>query len=277
MQTFDDQTAPYQIQFEAFGVEMRICTNTQDLLRDVESILPPSARRRPRSKTDRVMGLMDDGSGTYSIYRYDRMPIHDAPGREYALIMLDSQIHGHIALEAEDYVFVHAGAVGDGDRAIVIPGMSFSGKTTLVRALVEAGAVYYSDEFAVFDEAGLMHPYPRRLSVRPLLVGESTTVREPAVETPVVQLGGVAGIQPLPVGMVIATHYRSGADWQPKELSGGVQVLTLLKHAVPAQDRPDQTMRYLARAVREAFTLEGERGDADELAPLLLDALRAAA
>ena len=37
-------------------------------------------------------------------------------------------------------------------RAIVIPGRTFSGKSTLVAELVRAGATYYSDEYAVEDE-----------------------------------------------------------------------------------------------------------------------------
>jgi uridine kinase len=41
---------------------------------------------------------------------------------------------------------------------IAIPGRSFSGKTSLVTALVRAGAVYYSDEFAVIDRDGLVRP-----------------------------------------------------------------------------------------------------------------------
>jgi len=45
------------------------------------------------------------------------------------------------AYRAQDCLFVHAGVVGWQERAIVIPGRSFSGKTTLVKALVEAKAV----------------------------------------------------------------------------------------------------------------------------------------
>ena len=48
----------------------------------------------------------------------------------------------------------------------MIPGSSFSGKTTLVRALVDAGAVYYSDEFAALDETGRVFRYAKWLSVR---------------------------------------------------------------------------------------------------------------
>jgi hypothetical protein len=212
---------------------------------------------------------LDDGDDSYSIYRPDGACIHDAPGREYALTAFETQIQGHIAIEAKDFVFIHAGAVADGGRAIVIPGITFSGKTTLVRALVDAGAVYYSDEFAVLDESGRVHPYPKRLTIRRPHHG--------ADDYPVEQLGGVAGAEPLGIGLVIATQFRPGAQWLPHRLSAGAGALAVLQHAVPAQERPEQTLRVLKNALDGAVILQGERGEADEVARELLDTLRAAA
>ena len=64
-------------------------------------------------------------------------------------------------------MFVHAGVVAVDGRALLLPGGSFTGKTTLVAALLRAGAQYGSDEYAVLDEAGLVLPaYPRPLSIR---------------------------------------------------------------------------------------------------------------
>jgi hypothetical protein len=270
MQTFDDKTAPYQLAFEAYGMELRICTNSRELLDHIEVMLPSGWQRRPRSSKQDRLGLLDEGNGIYSIYRPDGACIHDAPGREYALTMLESQIQGHIALDATDFVFIHAGVVADGDRAIVIPGMSFTGKTTLVRALVDAGAVYYSDEFAALDEAGRVLPYAKRLTIRrPLYEG--------ADDYSVEQLGGVAGEEPMRLGLVIATHFRAGAEWQPRQLTPGAGALAMLEHAVPAQERPEQTLRVLKRALEGAVILEGERGEATDVAGVLLDTLRAAA
>ena len=65
-----------------------------------------------------------------------------------------------MAAETRERVFVHAGVVGWKGHAIVIPGRSRSGKTTLVAELVKAGAEYYSDEFAVLDAEGRVHPFP---------------------------------------------------------------------------------------------------------------------
>ena len=71
-----------------------------------------------------------------------------------------------VAERAPDHLFVHAGVVGWEGRAIVMPGASFAGKTTLVQAWLEAGATYYSDEFAVLDRAGRVHPFARPLAIR---------------------------------------------------------------------------------------------------------------
>ena len=99
--------------------------------------------------------------------------------------MLDAQVRMFIAANTRDWIFVHAGAVACGGRAVVLPGESFSGKTTLVAALVQAGASYYSDEYAVLDADGRVHPYARRLSIR-------SDGGEPTQERHVGELGGVA-------------------------------------------------------------------------------------
>ena len=268
MQEFSDKTAPHQIPFEAFGLEIRFCTNSQELLADVQSMLPPGWRRLPRSSKQMRLGLLEQDNGVYSIY-HDTICIHDAPGREYALMTLESQLSVHIATESPHFVGVHAGVVADADRAIVMPGFSFSGKTTLVRALVEAGAAYYSDEFAMIDDAGRVHPSARPLSFRPP-DGRPVDLR-------VEQLGGVAGTEPLSVGMVIVTRYRPGGVWQPRQLSAGAAALAMLEHTISTQKRPQQAMRVARKATDGVVALEGERGEADELAGVLLENLRAAA
>jgi hypothetical protein len=269
MQEFSDRAAPHQLAFEAFGTQIRICTNDPDLLPRVESMMPPGWRRRPRSSAQPRLGLLYEGNDWYSLYRYDGACVHDAPGKEYALSMLDTQIQSHVAVEAPEFIFLHAGVVAEGSRAIVLPGLSFSGKTTLVRSLVEAGAVYYSDEYAVLDETGRVHPYAKPLSVRRL--------KQRTIDYRVDQLGGVAGVEPIPIGLVAAVRFRPGAKWDPRPLSTGAGALALLEHAVPAQDRPDQTIRYISRAIAGATAVQGERGEAEETAGMLLEALRATA
>jgi hypothetical protein len=87
----------------------------------------------------------------------DEEPVMGSLDRRLALGILDAELRMYIALNAPEHVFVHAGVVGVGERAIVLPGRSFAGKTTLVAALVRAGAEYWSDEYAVLDADGLVH------------------------------------------------------------------------------------------------------------------------
>jgi hypothetical protein len=170
-----------------------------------------------------------------------------------------------IAREARGRIFIHAGAVSHAGGALVLPGSSYTGKTTLVEALVRAGAIYYSDEYAVLDSDGRVHPYAKPLSIR----DGSHLQQDHRVEA----LGGTAGEHPLPVRAVVVATYRRDGEWAPEPLEAGDAALALIAHAVPAQDRPAETLRAATRAVEGALTLKGDRGEAEDLVPLLLAAL----
>jgi hypothetical protein len=73
------------------------------------------------------------------------------------------------------------------------------------------------------------------------------------------------------------THYVPGAAWEPQELSPSAGALAILEHAVSLQLRPAQTLETLRKVVDAATVLQGERGEATELAAQLLDTVRPAA
>ena len=75
-------------------------------------------------------------------------------------------MRAHVALHAPDRIFVHAGRRRAPRPRARPAGAELLGKTTLVAALVRAGATYYSDEFAPLDADGLVHPYAQPLSLR---------------------------------------------------------------------------------------------------------------
>ena len=102
----------------------------------------------------------------------------------------------HVADYASDFVFVHAGVVVHKGRALLFPGTSFAGKSTLVASLVRAGATYYSDEYALLDTDGLVHPFARNLQMREPGGREQRSV-------PVEEFQGVAGTEPVPVARIL--------------------------------------------------------------------------
>ena len=178
------------------------------------------------------------------------------------LDFLSGDMQLYVAEHARGCIFVHSGVVGWCGKAILIPGETFSGKSTLTAALVRHGAEYYSDEYAVLDATGRVHPYPRRLHLRnedPR--GASYTAAA---------LGGVEGSLPLPVGLVALASYKLGAVWQPCSVSAGQAMLELLANTIPARRKPKAALQALRQVVLHASVLKGPRGDADETARLLL-------
>ena len=169
----------------------------------------------------------------------------------------------HVANYAPDRVFLHAGVVGWQGRALIFPGASFAGKTTLVAELVRAGATYYSDEYAVLDQCANVHPYARDLQMRRNGAQAQTSVT-------VAHLNGTAGATPLPVSQVVFTRYLESGHWAPEPVSAGMAVLEMLRHTVPVQRAPARVMAVLATMMETATALRSERGEAREAARALL-------
>lgn len=185
---------------------------------------------------------------------------------ELVLSAFESDVQIYVGILARRRIFVHAGVVEWRGQAIVIPGRSMSGKTTLTAELVRAGATYYSDEYAVLDERGRVHPYPRQLGMRGSDAGEQTKIRAEA-------LGGRVGVKPLPVGMVVVSRYEAGARWRPRRLSAGQGALEVLANTVAARTRPEESLNSIQQAVTNATIFKGRRGEARETAEFILQSL----
>ena len=264
----------------AFGVTFEARVDDRRLLPAVRARLPPGwtvAVRAPAVVVSLVHEVSDTSRGTVGApgrtgvpsarsrpvtglsVRLDGQPVARGLSHAQALDVFESELQLSVARLARPEVFVHAGVVAVGGRAILVPGRSGAGKTTLVRALVEAGATYYSDEYAVLDTAGRVHPYPRRPSVR---------VRGGHKERHPVPRG--RGRTPVPVGLIVHTRYRKGARWRLAPLSAGECVLALLANTVPARDRPGEVLAALARATAGARGFRGDRGPAGQTARALI-------
>jgi len=257
-----DESAVESIVVEAFGVTVAVTADPEHFAA-VSDFLPPRARpvRHPAER-GRFALVKDTGDGLLRVV-CDEKSIAGPFELRLALGILDAELRQYIALHAPDHVFVHAGVVGAHGRAIVLPGRSFAGKTTLVAALVKAGAEYWSDEYAVLDADGLVHPYPKRLSVR--INGTRETD-----EQPVESLGGRAGDRALPVAVIAFTSYHSEAAWALSARTAGEGTVKLLEHSIAARSRPAQVLAAVRRAATGAVILEGDRGDAGQAASALL-------
>lgn len=183
---------------------------------------------------------------------------------EALLEALEGDLRHYVAEHARRRVFVHAGVVGYQGKAILLPGRSFSGKSTLVGELIRRGAAYYSDEYAVLDARGRVHPFAKPLSIREGVVLKRTTRRTPQ------SFGGLVGLKPLPVGLVVLCRFRPGGRFRPRPLTPGQGTLEMVAHTVSARRAPASALEALGQVASRAVIVKSFRGEAGETAERIL-------
>ena len=165
---------------------------------------------------------------------------------------------------AVNRIFIHAGAVAWKGKSIIFPAQSLEGKSSLTVEFIKRGATYYSDDFAVIDEEGQLHPFPRLISLR-------TNIHSYVQENfPPEKFNAKVGIDHLPVGMVLITRYESEAQWKPEVLSAGEGIMKILPHTATIRDKPEFTLNVLNKMIKNAIIVETKRNEAKKFVDLLL-------
>jgi len=253
----------------SYGVRIGVRSNDAVMLSRVMELLPGEWEKVDRPVVDRVYSIMVGGAGAranvrrFNLLYGDHVRLARSLDLDAVLEAFDSDLRIFIAEFAKHRVFVHAGVVGWKGKAIVIPGRSFTGKSTLVAELIRAGATYYSDEYAVFDSRGRVHPFSKPLELR-----QEGNHKQTKID--IAEMGGQSGTKPLEVGLVLMTQFKDGARWRPRKLTSGKGVLQLLFNTVSARRNPQRALETLERVAAQAEVLQGVRGQATEIVPALL-------
>jgi len=185
------------------------------------------------------------------------------------------------AVEVTKLVVVHAGVVGTGSGALVVPGPSGTGKTTLTAALVAAGFTYFSDEMAAIDpDTGLVVPVPRGLSLKdgsfevlkdlsPTLRGNVRSGRGVWPLSPRT-IGGTPATVSAPLRYLVRMERRSGGPTELRPIRRGEGLLDLTSNAFNLESLGRPAFHVLAEAVRSADCFRLTVGDLGEAVRLLL-------
>lgn len=258
--------------YSSHGVAFAIHTSDAALRDRICEYLPPGWREHPYSDTHPlyVLSRSEAAKTGEPLYDLSYRPARNRSQRRIArdldqpaaLQRLESALHAKVAEGAVGYLFVHAGVVGWRGQAIVIPGRSGSGKSSLVAALVRSGAAYYSDEYAVVTADGRVQPYTKPLNSR--------VVGQPSRRISSTMLGGPVGVDPLPIGVILLTRYHAGARWGLRGISPGLATLGMLANTVAARKNPSIALAILHRASVNARALLGDRGEATEGGEIIL-------
>jgi hypothetical protein len=251
--------------FAAFGVRVGIRVTIRDVLPELLGCLPPGWRVSTTRRVQWIYSFASSPSRRHPsrlLHTLYSGPDHLTQGSDFERIrrILASDIQAQLALTSPCRVFVHAGAVGWRGRAILLPGDNESGKSTLTAALVRGGATFFSDEFAVLDRRGRVHPYPLPLRLRGS--GDGIRARNLSVE----ELGGIPASRPLPVGLILSLPFDPRGPGRLQSLSPGRGAMELLQHATQARLRPRRVVKAVGRAAENATVLKGRRGEAEDLA-----------
>lgn len=249
------------VAFEVEGAGAAVTVDESRLMEHVTELLPWGARRRTVAPGDRRFALRSSTGGYEVIDDGDVRYSSDSLGA--ALSVLADHLLLHVLLRAPDALFIHAGVVGYQGQAIVLPGEVGSGKSTLVAALVRAGADYYTDDYLPLDKHGRVHPYPIPLRLRNPDTGE-------LVDHAPESLGGVAGVDHIPVGIIAHIPRREGGRLRLERRSAGEGILMLVSNSPGSDERPQFALTCARAALADARVFVGERGDADEAAAALL-------
>ncbi|MEP7273530.1 MAG: hypothetical protein ABI882_18685 [Acidobacteriota bacterium] len=253
--------------FESYGIHVAISVDDAGLLPSIEQHFPPGFSRFTDREPDRTYLIESSPAGEPTEISY-RLSVEGgqltrSTNLESVLDSFESDSRIFIGEMTTDRVFLHAGVVNWRGRAIVIPGRSWTGKSTLVATLVRAGAAYLSDEYAVLDRLGQVHPY-----LKPLALRDSSGIQ---TNHTVEALGGIAMTQSMRVGLVLKCEYQKDAVWKPERLAPSEGAMVLADNSLSIRRQPGLVLEVLRRVTANTDILGGHRGEAHQVVDYLLE------
>ncbi len=265
--TIPDNIKPFR--FESYGVRVEITSNKQEMIDDAEAVARRALLGRvgpiDGGEVDHLFLLEQKGIQSYRLVQ-NSDEISRGRSRWKFFKFFDSILRVSIGEYAVDRVFLHAGVVGWNGKAILIPADSFRGKSTLVAELVRSGASYISDEFAVIDKNGLVHPFERPISMR------TDDGKFKVYELTVDDLGGVYQIEPMPIGTILLTEYVPDHQrWSPKVLTPGQGVLEMIPFTLSIRKKTEFAFQVLNIVASRATIISSRRGAVKKFTKTLLN------
>ena len=263
---------PYSERVDCYGVTLELRASSPAFLRHLRGCLPPPCART-EARPSRVYAARQQQPVCACGRRHKGLAAADGRaefrGQDATglFVHMRMRLWHYVVSHSPRYLFVHAGVVAFGGKAVVIPGDSMSGKTTLVSALLRAGGTYYSDEFAVIDARGLIHPFRQPLGMRRPGSRDQTDV-------PASRLTRRLGRTPVRAALLVSTRFVEGERWTPTPLSRGEAVMALVGNSAGVRRTPARGLAVLTKATEHVVGLQGPRGDADDTAAQIVAYLR---
>lgn len=269
---FKKKNWKYVLGIECLGVKIGIRSNNFSLFNKIKNnlseILPIFYQESTESEVEHWISIIkgEDKPNEFTVYKDEEFAARNS-SVEIIYDLIVSKIRATVAEFSSEYVFLHAGVVSWKGKAIIIPGKSRAGKTTLVSELIKRNCDYLSDEFAVIDKNGFVYPFPKKLSVRGIIDEHRQ------LDINIEEYGGIASEKPVPAGFILVTEYLNQKKRKPKIKinSSGEGVMSAVSNSISVRQNPKFVLEVLSKVANQAVVLETKRGEAAEFVEYFLD------
>jgi|SRR5271166_2951990 len=160
--------------------------------------------------TQSAFELVFDGE-TYSI-RHNDTEVSRTHSRLDAILELNACLINFFIEACTEFLWLHAGAAARGGLAVLFPGPSMRGKSTIVSRLLSLGWTYLGDEMiALSIENGKVYPFPQAPTLRTPIGGSELSEKLSIPKTLSVVDPDRIARKPMTVGAIVFPAFRPSA------------------------------------------------------------------
>ncbi len=254
----------FEFGIDAFDSSIHVeCADSE--IRDAleRYIFPPAPRTRSVPTSPNIRLRVDRGGEGFHVL-IDNKPAASVVTLHDAALAAVKALDDAVVDRMKVFRAVHAGAVLIEGKALLLPGSSHAGKSSLVAELIRRGAACFSDEYALVDKEGRIHSYPRPLLLRNGRPQQSLVLPE--------ELNAGFATHPAFVGWIFALDYVPGeAFWDVHEMSQGEAVMLLLRNTPHEMAQFSGMVDFFTRVAANADCYAGRRCDVAEAATRVFD------
>lgn len=251
--------------FDFYGTRVGFKMDDGQLINKIRQIFPNKSIEIPFDQTVGYFALITKQSSELNGFYWVENEVPElALGfeqfEELCLAGIELKILFALAMISPPKMFYfHAGAISINGKGIIIPGGTYSGKTTLTEQFIRNGAVYYSDDCSLIDSEGFLYPYPIKLGVRQAGNREYFKAAD---------LGALEGVEPVKIEYILLTKFEKDGVWKPQFHNLERMAFKLIEHLfypLSINRKPSETIKFVAGLVRDVQVIESSRGEALEV------------
>jgi hypothetical protein len=214
----------------------------------------------------RCIAVACEEDGLFSIANSGSAPVVGLTRGDLPTFLMDEVVRGLI-VDLGSAAALHAGAVARNGKAVLVPGGTGSGKSSLIAWFVDQAFAYLSDEIALLAGGGAdVLGLPRALVIKPgadkavlALTAFAGAETIPSGEHVILgSPGATVKDRALPCGLIVFPQFTSNAELRIEAMSAAGSALRLIGCNLNARNLPDggfAAISKLARAV-PAVSLE---------------------